>query len=98
MLFRSFSWDDETILRLVGLLDLYSYPDVAIEILDFYRDRFRQSVDVDGLIDRLVPQVDGAVLSFDEYWDRSAQLFVDHYLAPHIRPKAQLAKPRYRHR
>src|SRR5437867_1688092 len=91
-----FPWDDETILRLVGLLDLYNYPDFAIEILDFYRDRFSRSVDVDGLIDRLVPPVDGVILPFDQYWDRSAKLFLNHHLAPHIRPKAQLVKPRYR--
>ena len=57
----AFDWDDQTILRLVGLLDLYGYPDFAIEILDFYRDRFERSVDVDGLIDALVPPIDGAL-------------------------------------
>lgn len=93
--YTGFLWDDETILRLVGLLDLYNYPDFAIEILDFYRDRFSRSVDVDGLIDRLVPPVDGVILPFNEYWRRSAELFSDHYLAPHIRPKARLVKPRY---
>ena len=58
---NAFGWDDQTILRLVGLLDLYGYPDFAIEILDFYRDRFERPVDVDGLIDALVPPIDGAL-------------------------------------
>lgn len=57
----AFDWNDPTILRLVGLLDLYGYPDFAIEILDFYRDRFGRAVDVDGMIDALVPPVDGAL-------------------------------------
>jgi FkbM family methyltransferase len=91
-----FHWDDETILRLVGLLDLYNYPDFAIEILDFYRDRFTRSIDVDLLIDSLVPPVDGVILPFDEYWDISARLFATHHLAPHIRPKLRLFKPKYR--
>jgi FkbM family methyltransferase len=53
-----FPWDDPTILRLIGLLDLYGYPDFAIEILDFYRERFARPVDIDGLIDALVPPLD----------------------------------------
>lgn len=57
----NFAWSDETILRLVGLLDLYGYQDFAIEILDFYRDRFSRPVDVDGLIDALVPSIDSAL-------------------------------------
>jgi FkbM family methyltransferase len=57
----AFDWNDDTILRLVGLLDLYGYPDFAIEILDFYRDRFARPVNVDGLIDALVPPIDGAL-------------------------------------
>jgi FkbM family methyltransferase len=57
----AFLWDDHSILRLVGLLDLYGYPDFAIEILDFYRERFAQPVDVDALIDALVPPLDGAL-------------------------------------
>jgi Methyltransferase FkbM domain len=115
----AFDWNDQTILRLVGLLDLYGYPDFAIEIVDFYRDRFERPVDVDGLIDALVPPIDGAlsmerlcsfaarvwkrigsqkgaVLSFDEYWRRSERLFLDNCLAPELRPKARIRKPRYR--
>jgi len=115
-----FAWSDETILRLVGLLDLYGYQDFAIEILDSYRDQFERAVDVDGLIDALVPPVDGAlsrerlcsfaarllnrmiprrdgaVLPFNEYWERSKRLFEDNCLAPELRPKVQLKKPRYR--
>ena len=60
----TFQWDDQTILRLVGLLDLYGYPDFAIEILDFYRERFAQPMDVDALIDALVPPLDG-ILSLE---------------------------------
>jgi FkbM family methyltransferase len=91
----SFGWTDESILRLVGLLDLYNYPDFAIEILDFYRDRFSGHVDVDLLMDSLVPPIDGVILPFGEYWDISAKLFADNYLAPHIRPKLRLSKPNY---
>lgn len=116
----SFDWNDQTILRLVGLLDLYGYPDFAIEILDFYRERFARPVDVDGLLDALVPPLDGllsmerlfsfasrvwgritarrqgAVLPFDEYWQRSERLFLDDCLAPGLRAKARIAKPRYK--
>ena len=116
----AFRWDDQTILRLVGLLDLYGYPDFAIEILDFYRERFAQPVDVDALIDALVPPLDGAlsverlcafggrvwnrlmpkregaVLGYDEYWRRSQRLFLDNFLSPELRAKAQIKKPRYR--
>jgi hypothetical protein len=116
----SFGWDDQTILRLVGLLDLYGYPDFAIEILDLYRERFARRVDVDGLIDALVPPLDGmlslerlcaygarvwkrfmprgkgTVLRYDEYWRRSQRLFLDNFLSPELRPKAQIKKPRYR--
>lgn len=116
----AFDWNDQTILRLVGLLDLYGYPDFAIEILDFYRERFERRVDVDGLIDALVPPIDGAlsmerlcafagrawqrivpkrdgaVLPFDEYWSRSERLFRDNCLAPELRAKARIKKPRYR--
>jgi FkbM family methyltransferase len=117
---NGFAWNDDTILRLVGLLDLYGYQDFAIEILDSYRDRFVRVVDVDGLIDALVPPLDrslsmerlcafgarvwkrilpgrdGAVLPFNEYWDRSERLFVDNFLAPDLRSKARIRKPRYR--
>ena len=68
-----FAWSDETILRLVGLLDLYGYPDFAIEILDFYRDRFSRSVDVDGLIGALVPSID-STLSAERLWSWGARL------------------------
>jgi FkbM family methyltransferase len=114
----SFAWDDQAVLRLIGLLDLYGYPDFAIEILDFYRDRFTRPLDVDGLIDALVPPLGGSVsmerlcakaaavlkrmlspgraLPFDEYWRRSERLFRDNFLAPELRPKARIKKPRYR--
>jgi FkbM family methyltransferase len=93
---NEFSWNDETILRLVGLLDLYNYQDVAIELLDFYRDRFTKPIDADLLIDSLVPDIDGKILPFDQYWDLSAKLFSENYLLQHIRPKLRLARPRYR--
>ena len=116
----TFEWDDQTILRLVGLLDLYGYPDFAIEILDFYRERFVRPVDVDGLIDALVPPLDGLfsmerlcafasrawdritarrqgpLLPFDEYWQRSERLFVEDCLAPELRTKALIDRPRYK--
>ncbi|MGH8185744.1 MAG: hypothetical protein ACREUC_04215, partial [Steroidobacteraceae bacterium] len=116
----AFDWNDQAILRLVGLLDLYGYQDFAIEILDFYRDRFERPVKVDDLIDALVPPIDaalsmerlcsfaarlwqritlrkeGAVLPFDEYWSRSERLFLDNCLAPELRAKARIKRPRYR--
>jgi len=92
----AFAWTDESILRLVGLLDLYNYQDFAIEILDFYRDKFKVAIDVDFLLDSLVPPVDGAILPFDEYWELSARLFAKNILLPHLRPKLHLTRPKYR--
>lgn len=95
---RDFAWTDESILRLVGLLDLYNYQDFAIEILDFYRDRFTISVDVDLLMDSLVPPICGTILPFDEYWDISARLFAENVLLPQVRHKLKLRRPKYRGR
>ena len=95
---NAFDWDDETVLRLIGLLDLYNYQDFAIEILDFYRDQFDRPVDVGLLLDSLVPPIDGTILPFDDYWDISAKLFADNCLLPNLRPKLRLSRPKYRGR
>ena len=91
----AFPWNDLTVLRLVGLLDLFGYPDFAIEILDTFRDRFARKVDVDHLFDLLVPPIGGVVLPFDKYWELSAKVFRRRNLAPHIREKLKLEMPRY---
>jgi len=94
----NFTWTDESILRLIGLLDLYNYQDFAIEILDFYREKFTRAVDVDFLMDSLVPPIDGTILPFGEYWDISARLFSENVLLPQVRHKACLKRPKYRGR
>ena len=91
-----FAWTDESILRLIGLLDLYNYQDFAIEILDFYRDKFKKAVDVDFLLDSLVPPIDGTILPFGEYWEISARLFSENVLLPQVRHKLRLVRPKYR--
>lgn len=70
-------WDEETLLRLIVLLDLYHYPDVALDILDCYADRF-DPVFLGELVMALLPlEFQGARinLNYSEYWNLSMQMF-----------------------
>lgn len=87
--------DPRALPHVAALLDLFGYPDVAIETLDFWRDRFAPPVEVDQLIDLLVPPVAGRVLPFDEYWRCSADLFRNGFLDEKLRPHLALRQPRY---
>ena len=55
------------LLRLCGLLDVYDYGDCAIEILDAFRTTLLAGVDVDLLIDAVVPSLNGQFLPYDMY-------------------------------
>lgn len=87
-------WDKETILRYIGILDLLNYQDMAIEILDFFRDGALASVDVDSLIDSLVPPLCSRVIPFDEYWNMS-DAFFKQLISPTHRPLVTMQAPRY---
>lgn len=87
-------WDDAAVLRLVGLFDLFGYQDAAIELLLAWRDDFRIALDVDEIVDALVPPIGGEILPFDVYWRRSAALFAGRYLAPGV--EADLQPPSYK--
>jgi len=67
-------WDNKSLLRLCGLLDLYGYGESAIEIAEEFRDRLAQSIDVDALIDSFVPRVGGRVVAYDVYREASVKL------------------------
>jgi len=60
-------WDKETLLRLCGLMDLYDYGDCAIEVLETFRSTHLAEVDVDRLMDALVPAIEGQIMPYDEY-------------------------------
>lgn len=75
-------WDKETLLRLILLLDLYQYPDVAIELLSYFRQLIGK-VTVENLLPTLVPEIFGKKFSYNEYYQYSLQihnskLFPDH--------------------
>jgi len=67
-------WDDDSILKMVALFDIFNYGDCAAELLDFYRKRFTRPVDVDHLLDLMVPQIDGIRLSYDQYFSLSKEI------------------------
>lgn len=66
-------WNRDRLLRLCGLLDLYDYGDCALEILDAFRDTLLAGVNVDALMDALVPPVDGKLVTYDAYRAWSVQ-------------------------
>ena len=68
---RSIAWDRETLLRLCGLLDVFDYGDCALEVLETFRTTVLDGVDVDALMDALVPTVHGVAIGYGEYRDLS---------------------------
>ena len=67
-------WNKFNLLRLCAILDAYHYGDCAIEILETFRSTFFADIDVDGLMDSLVPEVDGRILSFGRYFEISTRV------------------------
>ena len=65
------AWDSGMLLRLCGLFDLFDYGDCAIEILETFRGTLLAGIDVDPLIDALVPLLDGRAIPYDSYRDVS---------------------------
>lgn len=65
---ESGKWDDIKVLKLASIMELYSLNDCAIELLQVAkRKRFLSELDVDHLIDLLVPVVKGKQLSYSKY-------------------------------
>ena len=94
-----FKWDDVSILKMIALLDMFNYSDAAIELAGFYRSRFVVPVDVDALLDLLVPVLeteDGTeiILTFDEYHQWSRRVYMDRTPMPlHIQKEASEKTP-----
>jgi FkbM family methyltransferase len=89
----SIVWTESLLLKLVCLLDIYNYQDVAIEILDHYRDTF-ESIEVDVLIDALTPALGAWTLPYDQYFNISSSLFKER-LKPKVQPLSIIPMPRY---
>ncbi len=71
---NSIEWDDEKILKMVALFDTFNYGDCAAELLDYFRKRFARNVDVDHLLDLIVPKVSGTRLRYDHYFKLSKEI------------------------
>jgi len=78
----SFTWNAERLLTLVAFLDLLNYQDFAIEILEYFRGSLLAKIDVDELMDALVPPVGTTVIPYGPYWDFSRQIFEEKMYAP----------------
>lgn len=70
----SIAWEADTLLRLCGILDVYDYGDCAIEILEAFRDSHLSGIDVDPLMDALVPVLAGSVMRYGDYRELSNQI------------------------
>lgn len=70
-------WDRETILRLLVLLDLYNYQDVALDVLACYGDLF-DAATLNALVHALLPrEFEGSQinLGYSDYWNISMKIF-----------------------
>ncbi|NGZ07514.1 MAG: FkbM family methyltransferase [Magnetococcales bacterium] len=69
-------WDPDSLLRLIVLLDLYQYPDVALDILSCYADRFEPAFLGEVVMALLPLEFQGARinLNYSEYWNLSMQM------------------------
>lgn len=88
----SFSWTTHSLLHLIGLLDLWGYQDAALELAFEERAFLGCNVNVDELIASLVPPINGTIVSFEEYWRRSAAQFGESHLAHGVRPKLEMPR------
>lgn len=88
----SYPWSVHSILHLIGLLDLWGYQDAALELAFEERDRLEQTIDVDALVASLVPPINGTIVSFEDYWRRSAAQFGESHLAEGVRPKLEMPR------
>jgi FkbM family methyltransferase len=61
------TWDEAALLRLCALLDTFGYPDSAIEIVEHFREKFKMRVNVDDLIDSLLPPMGGRRIGYHLY-------------------------------
>lgn len=68
-----FDWSADMLLRLCGLLDAYDYGDCAIEILETFRDGPLQGIEVDRLMDALVPRLGNMQMDYGQYRQVSNQ-------------------------
>jgi FkbM family methyltransferase len=60
-------WDREMLLRLCGLLDCFDYGDCALEVLETFRTTLLAGIDVDLLMDALVPELGRETVPYDSY-------------------------------
>lgn len=77
-------WNDHNILRLAGLYCIFGYYDSAIELVQFYRDKFTLDLDVDKLIDLFLPPVDGHNLTYKLYHELSENYCKQEYASMNI--------------
>lgn len=62
------SWDDVNILKLASIMELFSLPDCAIELIQVaHRRGLIQDKDVNHLADLLVPCIGGKYVSYSSY-------------------------------
>lgn len=85
-------WTTDSLLHLIGLLDLWGYQDAALELAFKERAWLGCNIDVDALIASLVPPIGGRVVSFEDYWKRSAGQFGESHLAEGVRPKLEMPR------
>jgi len=63
-------WDNINILKLASLMELFSLSDCAIELIQEAKRGGILRGDVDCFIDRLVPNVNGKTVSYNEYLEK----------------------------
>lgn len=67
-----FAWARDDLLKLCALLDVYDYGDCAIEVLEAFREDLK-GIEVDRLIDALVPSLGGVQMDYGRYRGVSVQ-------------------------
>lgn len=87
---REYTTDE--VLHLIGLLDLWGYQDVALELAWWDRESLARTLDHDALIASLVPPIGGSIVSFEDYWKRSAGQFGESHLADGVRPRLEMPR------
>lgn len=88
----SYPWTTHHLLHLIGLLDLWGYQDAALELAFKERAWLGCNIDVDALIASLVPPIGDRIVSFEDYWRRSAGQFGESHLAEGVAPKLEMPR------
>ena len=77
-------WNDHNILRLAGLYCIFGLYDSAIELVQFYRDKFVMNVDVDKLVNLFVPMIGNYNIPYEEYRTLSENFCKQQYASLNI--------------